>query len=161
MIDGVLLPTPQYKSSKVVEVAKHLTPCALLSSGFVIVMSKDRFASLPKSAQEYISAISQEVGASFEGAWVDYLGEKDLADMKRDNGLIIHEFSDEEKARWVEKVLPMNSKWEEKMRAKGINPDEIMAIVDTWAKFYSDPKNIIAEQEKGQNGVLKGMYPPK
>ena len=160
MLDGVLLPIPQYKASKVVEVAKHMTPCALITSGFMIVINQDSFDKLPEEAKDYLDSITGEVGAAFEGAWIDYNGKADLKNMQEKNGLIIHKFPESERALWGEKVASMHDVWKAKMEKKGIDSKEIMAIVTKYVEYYSDPVNLEKIREKGKE-ILPGLYPPE
>ncbi len=160
MLDGVLLPIPQYKASKVVEVAKHMTPCALITSGFMIVINKESYNNLPEEAKNYLDSITGEVGSAFEGAWVDYSGKADLKDMQEKNGLVIHDFPDAERALWGERVAPMHDNWKAKMKERGIDSDEIMSIVTKYVEYYSDPANLAAARDKGKS-ILNGLYPPQ
>jgi TRAP-type C4-dicarboxylate transport system substrate-binding protein len=86
-------------------------------------MNKNTWKKLPPDVQKVFNNLRQSVGSlcgetlTTESAWV-------LEDLKA-RGDKVYVLTDEEKARWQEKVKPMYKEWIAKMNKRGMNGQEI------------------------------------
>ncbi len=157
MLDGVLLPSPQYKASKVIEAAKHLTRCGIVSASCFFVMNKDRYESLPKGAKDAIDMMSGRPASSLDSAWIDDTQKLDIQSMIDDYGVTMYELSPAEKARWAEKVAPMYDSWKAEMKEDGVDGDAVLKQLHSFVDYYTPAK--IKEERAVSEKIFPGMFP--
>ena len=131
VVEGALYPIEVNKGWRMAEVTSYATACFSIAytSSFFVVMNKDKWNSLPASAQKIIDEINAE--------WIIKTGEAwDSSDMvgyqySLSRGHDIVGLDKKEAARWKKAVAPVIDQYITGMQAKGINGKE---IVDFTAK---------------------------
>lgn len=124
--EGVLMPVEGLHEWKLAEVTKFTTENlgSAYSTGFFVVMNKNKWNSLPPDVQKIIEAVSQEWIEKTGKIWdrIDVEG-KEWA-MKQGHKFI--PISKEEDARWVEKVNPILDDYVKTMKEKGLPGDQAL-----------------------------------
>ena len=126
IVDGTLNPFEALQGFKFGEVVKFSTESygSANSTGFYIVMNKDKWNSLPPDIQKIIEKINEE--------WIEKTGrlwdEIDTAgrDFTLKLGNKIISLSKEENERWGKAVRPMLDEYVNNMKAKGLPGEEAL-----------------------------------
>jgi TRAP-type C4-dicarboxylate transport system substrate-binding protein len=124
--EGVLMPVEGLHQWKLAEVTKFTTENwgSAYSTGFFVVMNKNKWNALPPEVQKTIEAVDQE--------WIEKTGRLwDRIDVEGKEWALKqgHKFipiSKEEDARWVEKVSPILDDYVKEMKAKGLPGDQAL-----------------------------------
>jgi TRAP-type transport system periplasmic protein len=124
--EGVLMPVEGLHEWKLAEVTKFTTENygSAYSTGFFVVMNKNKWNSLPPDVQKVFEEVSQE--------WIEKTGKIwDRIDVEGREWAVKqgHKFipiSKEEDARWVEKMNPILDDYVKTMKEKGLPGDQAL-----------------------------------
>lgn len=137
VVDGLLSSYEALQGFKTGEHVKYTTENlgTAYSACFVVVMNKQKFASLPPDVQAVIDQMSQEYIDKYGRMWeeIDAAGKDWL--LKR--GVELTSLSPEEEARWYEKgAKPLVDEYVAEMKAKGLPGDELVKFLMESFKQY-------------------------
>ncbi len=120
MADGVLMPIPPMRSFKVNEATKFTTVINLYAAPFYMGMSKSAWNDLSEAEKK---AVSESTGLELSKKAGKTLDEGIAADRAamESTGHTFIDVSPEEKARWVELLLPLRQKWIDDNNKRGID----------------------------------------
>ncbi len=126
MVEGSMAPQESLEGWKWGEVVKYLTESygSAYSTGFFVVMNKEKWNALPADVQKTIETI--------DGEWVEKTG-KNWDEIEKSGrafsvklGNQIIPLSKEENERWVKAVSPILGEYVQEMKAKGLPGDEAL-----------------------------------
>ena len=105
-------------------------------SAAIIGMNKNVWEGLPEHLQEVILEVGREYPTHLGGIFFD----KDVEDAKlmKEDGVIVYELSDEEAARWKDKVLPdLYEDWLDDVNSQGLPGDFVLETYKVLLKKYA------------------------
>jgi len=105
-----------YKLNEVVNAVS--TNAAFGSFAFTYVINADAFAELPSDIQQAMLQAGEETSAHIAG-WMD-ANEATIADRFASEGIEIYQISDEEAARWSERLDNVAAEWTSRLDARGL-----------------------------------------
>ncbi|GAB4262581.1 TRAP transporter substrate-binding protein [Deferrisoma sp.] len=130
VVDGALFPIEALKGWRLGEVVKYttLSYSAAYTSGFFVVMNKQKWNALPDSAKKVIDEVSQEFIPKSAAAWdqIDEEGKKNY--IEKQGGHLV-ELSAEEAARWKKAVEPVIEEYVKDKEAKGLPGKKAVEII--------------------------------
>jgi TRAP-type C4-dicarboxylate transport system substrate-binding protein len=134
--EGAVHPIEANKGWKMGEVVNFTTLCygSAYSTGFFVVMNKDKWKSLPPDVQKIIEEINQE--------WIEKTGkgwdeiDKEGTDVTLARGNKIIPLSDAENARWAKAVRPILDEYVAKTKEKGLPGEEALKFCLEELKKY-------------------------
>jgi len=141
VVDGALLPAEPLKAFKLGEVTKYVTQSSVMyNTVHWCTMNKDVWNSFPKDIQDAINEVNEEVFMVATELWDKEGGlSQQGLDFAVENGNEIITLSDEENARWKEKLKPLQGEYAKALDAKGIDGQAVMAkIVELTDKYNSE-----------------------
>lgn len=143
MADGMFVPLAPVRAMKIAEVAKHTTVVDLGTNVFSIVINRGVFDSLPPDLQKILI---EEGGEKMSEAFGRALDDGAVEDAKwmLEQGNIFHYLSPDERARWVERLIPIRERYLAELESKGM----------PGRKIYQESLAIIQEL------VKKGKFIP-
>ncbi|MBA7702177.1 hypothetical protein ES703_110934 [subsurface metagenome] len=101
-------------------------------------MNLDTWNALPKDVQDAIDKVNEEWWVRWDKVWFDH--NKMAYEYAKKQGVETIRLSDEELARWMEKIKPLQDKWLTMAKAKGLPAeeilDEVLRLVDKYNKQY-------------------------
>jgi TRAP-type C4-dicarboxylate transport system substrate-binding protein len=107
VVDATFCPMETLKGWKQGEVVSHVTEsqCIGYTTGFFVVMNKEKWAKLPAAAQKALAEVSAEWIDKHGQAWneADKEGRAYMAELKRE----IVPLAEAEQAAWIQKVSPL------------------------------------------------------
>ncbi len=136
MADGSMAPIESLEGWKWGEVVKYTTESfgSAYSTGFFVVMNKEKWNSLPPEAQKVIDAVSSEWIEKTGQIW-DQIDKSGKAFTLKLGNQILSLSADENK-RWAEAVKPILQDYVNAMKAKGLPGDEALKFCqDTLPKL--------------------------
>ncbi len=124
--EGVLVPVEALQQWRLAEVTSHVTESygSAYSTGFFVVMNKEKWNSLSPDIQKTIEAIDRE--------WIEKNGQlwdeidKEGKGYALERGIKFIPLSKEENTRWARKVNPLLDDYVENMKAKGLPGQEAL-----------------------------------
>lgn len=123
IIKGLVTSREILMDLKLAEKLKYTTDYPLTITSFVAVMNKDVWNSLPPDVQKVIDDLSLEM-AIWTGEYMDNHVKEALEWSKKEHGLQIITLSPEEKAAWDKILKPIQDKYVEELKAKGLPAEE-------------------------------------
>jgi len=138
VLDGLLSPFGPMVAFKTADVTNyHVENADLKSNIFAVVMNLDKWNGLPPDIRKAIDKVSGVAAAELFGTVFDGTDAPSVQYMKQKGHTFIT-LSPEEKARWVEAIMPLRDKWVSDMAAKGLPGDkvlkEILRLVEKHSK---------------------------
>jgi len=136
VVDGAMYPMESNKGWKLGEVVKYgtLHYSMAYTSGFFVVMNKDKWMSLPDDVKKTIAQINQEWIPKHGQAWID--SDKEGREFFESKGGKYLELSAEESDGWREAAKPVLDEYVKEAGAKGLPGKQILDYTtDTLAKF--------------------------
>lgn len=107
VVDATFCPMETLKGWKQGEVISHVTEsqCIGYTTGFFVVMNRDKWAKLPPAAQKAIAEVNAEWVGKHGQAWndADKEGRAYMAELKRE----LVPLQEAEQAAWIQKVSPL------------------------------------------------------
>jgi TRAP-type C4-dicarboxylate transport system substrate-binding protein len=141
VIDGALVPWEVVPAVKLDELVKFHTdipgPKSLYTSVMVLVMNKDKYASLPGDLKEVIDKNSGAMAARMASVPFDKMA-KELPDVVKKKGGTIVEISQEEAQRWEKATAPVIDAWIRQVKERNIDG----------GKLVETARALIAKHEK-------------
>jgi TRAP-type transport system periplasmic protein len=137
VVDGVLSSYEALQGFRTGEHIKYSTENldTAYSAAFIVMMNKQKFASLPPDVQAVVDQMSQEYIEKYAKMWteIDATGKDWL--IKR--GVKIISLDDAEEARWYEKgSKPLVEAYVQEMKAKGLPGEEAVKFLKESFKKY-------------------------
>jgi len=128
VVDGSLYPLESNKGWKLGEVVDFLTLnySSSYTTGFFVVMNKDKWAALPEDVKKIIEDINQEWIGKTGRAWDD--SDQEGLDFLKQCRVEVIELSPGESARWAEAVKPLLDDYLAKSKEKGLPGDRALKI---------------------------------
>lgn len=142
VVDGALLPSEPLKAFKLGEVTKYVTQADMLyNTVHYCTMNKDVWNSFPKEIQDAINEVNEEVFEIATNLW-EGEGGANLSqaglDFAVEQGNEIITLSDEEAARWMEKLKPLRDDYAKVMDSKGIDGKGVMNKILELTEKYNN-----------------------
>lgn len=126
VVDGTMNPQEALQGFKFGEVVKFTTECwgASYSTGFFIVMNKDKWNALPPDIQKIIEKVNEEWREKTGRLWDEIEKEGRVYSLKLGNQFI--SLSNEENERWAKTVRPIIDDYVKRMKEKGLPGEEAL-----------------------------------
>ena len=121
VVDGSVHPMEANKGWKLGEVIDFFTGSysAAYTTGFFVVMNKDKWEALPENIQKIIQEINQEWIVKTGQAWDQ--SEEEGRRFLEEKHVEMIALSDQESARWAEAVRPILDEYVEKTNQRGLS----------------------------------------
>ena len=126
VIDGMLSPTTAIEDFKLYDQIRYGTRINMFSSLLMVVMNKERFASLPDFARKALDEASGKNWGLRAAGIYDRLDSDVMAKLKTSGRIRLDEFSPAEKQRFLERLKPMDADWAAQQAARHIPAQEIL-----------------------------------
>jgi TRAP-type C4-dicarboxylate transport system substrate-binding protein len=132
--DGILAPYEALEGWKFGEVIKYTTEntATAYSATFVVVMNKEKWASISPKDQNTIEKINAEFIKRQGQLWDKIRDSGKAFSLKRENKII--KLSAQEQARWVAAAKPVYDKYVENMKAKNLPGAEVLKFCQDYLK---------------------------
>jgi TRAP-type C4-dicarboxylate transport system substrate-binding protein len=126
--EGGLNPIESLKGWKLAEVIKSTTENfgSAYSTGFFVVMNKEKWAALPPDIQKTIEQVSQEWIAKTGNGWDEI--DKEGREFTLSKGNQIIQLTKEEDARWAKMVQPILDDYVTSMKTRNLPGQEVLAF---------------------------------
>jgi TRAP-type C4-dicarboxylate transport system substrate-binding protein len=126
VVEGSMAPYEALKTWKWGEVVKFTTENfgSSYSTGFFVVMNKDKWNSLPSDIQKIIEKVNEEWIVKQGSNWDEIDKDGKEATLKSGNKIIT--LSQEEDWKWQKLVRPLFDDYKKNMKAKGLPGDEAL-----------------------------------
>ena len=126
--EGGVFPVESLKGWKLADVVNSTTQNfgSAYTTGFFVVMNKDKWASLPPDIQKTIEEINEEWIVKTGQGW-DEIDKEGYA-AAASKGIKVISLSKEEDARWAEKVKPILADYVKAMKEKNLPGEEALAF---------------------------------
>jgi TRAP-type C4-dicarboxylate transport system substrate-binding protein len=134
VVDGILCPFDGFKVWKLDEVVGNTTrdfDCAY-STGFFVVMNKDKWNSIPPDAQAAIEKLNQEYIEKQGKLWDEI--DKEGYDLTKQRGNKVIDLPPEEMARWVKAARPVIDEYIKVLKNKGLPGEEAIGFMQDYLK---------------------------
>jgi len=134
VVDGIMCPFDGLAVWNLAEVVGNTTRdfgCAY-SSGFFVVMNKDKWNSIPPDAQAAIEKLNQEYIEKQGKLWDEYDQEGYNLTKKRGNKVI--DLPPGEMARWVKAARPVVDDYVKALKSKGLPGEEAIGFIEDYLK---------------------------
>lgn len=140
VVAGNLAPLETLQGWNHAEVTDYITMTPFIyNTLFFLTMNLDRWQALPVELQETIEEVSEayheEVGASL---W-DQQNDAALQYAVEEHGLETIELDEDETARWIEQVMPVQEEYRQKLADLGIDQDPLALISELVDAYSSNP----------------------
>lgn len=138
IVDGILGPTDTLQGFKLAEVTKYITKTPFVGYNvvFVKVMNLDTWNSFPPSVQKIFDEVNEKYVIEYGKLRTDYtvVGQQyAVNDFKHE----VIELDDAERAKWMEKIMPIPQKWVSDTNAKGLPGQKIYDLYSELDAKYS------------------------
>jgi len=139
VVQGVESPYAALKSFKIVDVTGYITETPFLyRQHFFMVMNKDKWESMPA---EYQDAITEVTNQMWEDSIAELFDRQDQAAMdlpKVENEIEITTLSEEETAKWMDKISPISDQYQAKLDERGLDGEMILNTVKELADKHNE-----------------------
>jgi TRAP-type C4-dicarboxylate transport system substrate-binding protein len=136
VVEGNISSREVLKDLQLAEFTKYVTDFPLSITTFAAVMNKDVWESLPPNVQQVIDELRDET-AAYAGEYLDNHVQESLEWAKAEHNLEIVTLSDEEKAKWSEKIAPLQAQYVKQMNDQGLPGDEFKKRLDELIQQFS------------------------
>lgn len=137
ILDGVWFPWEAIAGVKLFEVTKFHTNANFYTVPFIVAMNQKKWATLSAEQKKVFEELGGNWAAEFTGAAWDKNDEDGIEAAKKVNSTIVT-LSDAERARWADKVKPLENTWLADMKAKNLPGDVVLSDLRELIKKY-DP----------------------
>lgn len=136
VVDGGAFPAETNKGWKLGEVVDYATFCydTAYTTGFFVVMNKDKWNTISAEDQKIIRAINEEWAFKHGKAWDDSDVEGIRFFLKQGNMIVGLE--PDESERWVKAVRPVIEEYQNELDGKGFNGKEIIGFIQKALKDH-------------------------
>ncbi|MDT3697782.1 MAG: TRAP transporter substrate-binding protein [Thermincola sp.] len=131
VMDGGVSPVEVLQGFRLGEVSADyitLTPF-LYNQAFFVVMNNDKWNSLPADLQQAITDVNKKYFTEVIAPWFDSIDEKGMKWVKEKKKVEVITLSDAEKAKWMEKLQPLEATYIKTLNEKGLPGEDIMKTV--------------------------------
>lgn len=138
IVDGNLGPIEVLKGWNHAEVTNYITKTPFLyNTLFFMTMNLEKWNSLPQNIQTAILSVNEEVHDSIgRGLW-DKQNEAALEYAVNEKGMKLLTLTEEETARWKERVQDMQEAYSKKLRDKGLTDIDAMKLINDLADKFN------------------------
>jgi len=139
IVQGNCAPMEVLKAYRQAEVTKYITYTPFLSNAiFFVTMNLDVWNSFPPQIQEKILEVNEQIFEDVASGLWDEICAEGLQFAKEGYGHEEIELSDEEFARWMEKLVPLQDEYIKSMEEKGLPGKEVMETIKRLADKYNE-----------------------
>ncbi len=139
IVQGNCAPLEVLKAYRQAEVTKYITYTPFLSNAiFFVTMNLDVWNSFPSDIQEKILKVNEQIFAEVASGNWDEINTEGLQFAKEGYGHEEIELSDEEFARWMEKLVPLQDEYIQSMEEKGLPGKEVIETIKRLADKYNE-----------------------
>jgi TRAP-type transport system periplasmic protein len=129
VIDGMLSPTTAIHDFKLYDQIRYGTRINMFSSLLMVVMNKERYASLPDYARKALDGASgKDWGLRASGIY-DHLDYDIMAKLKASGRVPFETISPSERQRFLERLKPMEADWVTRQTGRQLPAKEILAAM--------------------------------
>ncbi len=137
LVDGNLAPVEVLQGWGHGEVTDYLTKTPFLYNAlFFVTMNQERWDELPEDLQAVFLEVNERFHEEVAAGLWDEQNERALEWAVEETGQEVFTLSDEEAERWIERVLPLQEEFIEKMDNLGLSGEEIVETVRNMAEQY-------------------------
>ncbi|MFN3534873.1 MAG: TRAP transporter substrate-binding protein, partial [Desulfatiglandales bacterium] len=124
--EGGVFPVEALKGWKLGEVVSNTIQNfgSAYTTGFFVVMNKDKWNKLPPDIQKIIEQLNEEWIVKTGNAWDEI--DKEGYEFAKTQGVKVSQLTPEEDARWAEKVKPILDGYVKAMKEKGLPGEEAL-----------------------------------
>ena len=137
VVEGCLLPYAPMKPQKIADLIHYHTDADLMCASFYVVMNLEKWKGISPGDQKAIGEIIGRYGARLCGSVFDKYQTSDVEWMAK-KGDKFYTLPPEERARWVDCVMPLRDDWIRKMEGRGLPGKEIKGeaerLIDKYKK---------------------------
>ncbi len=128
VVDGSMAPQEALQGWKWGEVVKYTIEnfSSSYSTGFFVVMNKDKWNSLPPDVQKTIEQVNEEYSEKQGKLWDEI--DKEGRDYTIARGNKIISLSPDESLRWERAVRPLLDEYKKSMKSKGLPGEEVLSF---------------------------------
>lgn len=140
-IDANLAPAEVLEGWKHAEVTRYITKTPFINTVFhYITMNLNVWNSLPSDIQEKIEEVNKKIFEQSSTVF-DEICNRGIEYAVKNYGHEVIELSQEEKARWMERLIPLQEKWIKDKEAQGYNNarevlEKVKGLCDKYNKMY-------------------------
>lgn len=135
IVEGLVTSREILKDLKLAESLKYVTDYPLTVTTFVAVMNQEVWNSLPEEVKEVIDGLSREM-ALWTGDYMDNHVKESLEWSKKEHDLQVISLDTEEKAKWGEILRPIQEKYVDELKTKGLPAEayknRLYALIDKY-----------------------------
>lgn len=171
LVEAASLPIPTFRSTKVTEVAKHITIVDLGPGPVINLMNRKTYEALPAKAKEELDKLAGRPYGTMNSHFSDYYSVVDLDWVVKNHKVNVYKLDPEERARWAQAMTPVYEVWIAKTKKQGVvDPGAFLEVLKTTAKDFDENEelwnNLQAQKEIlgtlfPSDDVLKALYPEK
>lgn len=137
VLDGTVFPWDPVKSFRLDEVLDYHLDGGVYTVSFFFVMNERKYNALPDDVRNCVDSLSGDALMANFGDWWDKWDQAGL-DAVKAQGNEITEMSEDERARWREKLQPMIDRYLESLKDEGVeNPREIYEAAQKYVSELS------------------------
>ncbi len=139
IMNGGVAPLETMKGFRLGEVTADyitLTPF-LYNQAFFVTMNNDKWNSLPADVQQAITDVSKKYAKEVLAPWFDSIDKGGLVAVKEKKKVEVINLSNEEKAKWLAKLKPLEDQYVKTLNDKGLNGADIVKGVKELADKYN------------------------
>jgi TRAP-type C4-dicarboxylate transport system substrate-binding protein len=129
VIDGMLSPTTAIQDFKLYDQIRYGTRINMFSSLLMVVMNKERFASLPDFARKALDEASGKSWGLRAAGIYDRLDAEVTAKLKTSGRVLLETISSAERQRFLERLKPMDADWAAQQADRHIPAHEILTAM--------------------------------
>lgn len=161
LVDAATLPVPTFRSTKVTEVAKHITIVNLAPAPTAILMNRERYESLPPHAKAELDKMAGMPFGALNSHFVEYYAVEDLAWVVKNHKVKVYELSEAEHERWGKAMEPVHTVWIEKTKKQGIeNPQAFLDQLKEISTRF-DEEQELWDALQTQKEAMGDLFPPE
>lgn len=133
-VDGVYYPWAILKSLKMMDLLKYHAIANLGILPVAVAMNLQKWNALPPDIQKVFEDLSHSTSALCGLTLEEY--SSGIQEEEKKAGDEIYLVPQAEKEHWIKAVDPIEAAWREEVKAKGMNPDNILAKLKEAAEKY-------------------------
>jgi TRAP-type C4-dicarboxylate transport system substrate-binding protein len=138
VIQGNLAPAEVLEGWNMAEVIDYITAVPFVyNSVHYVTMNKEVWESFPESIQAAINEVNEKIFEEAASSLWDQLNESAMEYTRENFDVEIIELSEEEHARWLERLEPLHEDYIEKMEANGLPGREVLQRILELTEQYN------------------------
>jgi len=139
VIQGVIAPYEALKGFKLVDVTDYITHTPFLYvQHFFMTMNKDTWDSMPAEYQDAITEVTNQMYDDSVAGLFDRLNQEALDSSQAEKDIEITTLSEEETAKWKDKIAPVFDEYQAKLDEQGMDGEMILNTVKELADKYNE-----------------------